>query len=481
MQKRFFFGLATYTFSSLVCAANYYVDSINGIDGRDGKSPSTAWKSFSSINSKTFAAGDQILFKRGQSFAAPYALDIKGSGVAVGAYGTGASPKLQNTGAEKWGCVIQISSGNSVKVQDLEVTNTTGRVRESGVCLNGSGHQLSNMDINRVGLGVTVRGSQHRVADSYIHDLTMIVNTPGGDDDYGASAFFISKASNIQIDHNRFERLRASSYDYGYDGSVLEFWNGSDTVQFSNNIVRDSNTLTEAGGNSAAEVVRNITYHHNITVNNSSLGWFHLAGGGSNFGIRISNIRFDNNTFVKTSAGQGDYAIGFTSPPPANTVFIRNNIFHYRNAKGLVYQAGGTVHQTNLYYLSSVGSIGYSLNSKEINGAPQFVNLAGADFHLKSGSPAIDSGSALGYVLDYDGTKVGTGTGPDRGALEFAGPAAAVADAEEVVAEVSAAAVGGYCGDGVVQTPNNFGEKESCDDGNNFDGDRCPSNCTAEN
>ncbi len=38
-----------------------------------------------------------------------------------------------------------------------------------------------------------------------------------------------------------------------------------------------------------------------------------------------------------------------------------------------------------------------------------------------------------------------------------------------------------YCGDGIIQSPNDEGEYEECDDGNQIDGDGCDSDCKSEN
>ena len=40
--------------------ATYYVDSTNGNDARDGRSPQTAWRTMARVNSATFAAGDVV-------------------------------------------------------------------------------------------------------------------------------------------------------------------------------------------------------------------------------------------------------------------------------------------------------------------------------------------------------------------------------------------------------------------------------------
>jgi hypothetical protein len=47
------------------------------------------------------------------------------------------------------------------------------------------------------------------------------------------------------------------------------------------------------------------------------------------------------------------------------------------------------------------------------------VNPNENDFHLRSGSPAIDAGANLGYALDFDGRSVPQGGGVDIGAFEF--------------------------------------------------------------
>jgi hypothetical protein len=50
-----------------------------------------------------------------------------------------------------------------------------------------------------------------------------------------------------------------------------------------------------------------------------------------------------------------------------------------------------------------------------------FQNIKINDFHLKPGSPAIDSGIDLNYTMDFDGNKVPHGSAPDIGAFEYTG------------------------------------------------------------
>ncbi|HYQ57716.1 MAG TPA: right-handed parallel beta-helix repeat-containing protein [Draconibacterium sp.] len=87
-------ALSFITFS--VGATNYYV-SATGSDGNLGTSESSAWRSLAKVGSTTFKPGDQVLFRKGDTFYG--ALQVKGSGTAsspisFGAYGSGALPVI---------------------------------------------------------------------------------------------------------------------------------------------------------------------------------------------------------------------------------------------------------------------------------------------------------------------------------------------------------------------------------------------------
>src|SRR6266852_7043715 len=46
-------------------AGTYYLDCLNGSDGNDGLSPSSAWQTIQRVNQAAFGPGDSILLKRG--------------------------------------------------------------------------------------------------------------------------------------------------------------------------------------------------------------------------------------------------------------------------------------------------------------------------------------------------------------------------------------------------------------------------------
>lgn len=77
-------------------ATNYYVSN-TGSDGAAGTSTGTAWQNISKVNSSfaSFAAGDSILFKRGETWYGTIDIGKSGSSgnpIVFGAYGTGAKP-----------------------------------------------------------------------------------------------------------------------------------------------------------------------------------------------------------------------------------------------------------------------------------------------------------------------------------------------------------------------------------------------------
>ena len=83
--------------ASVAGAATYYVDATNGNDSASGTTTATAWKTINKVNTSTFAAGDQILFKRGETWReslVPPSSGASGSPIVFDAYGTGEAPTI---------------------------------------------------------------------------------------------------------------------------------------------------------------------------------------------------------------------------------------------------------------------------------------------------------------------------------------------------------------------------------------------------
>jgi hypothetical protein len=80
-------------FLSPALAANYYVDSREGNDERDGLTPETAWRSLQMLNDAEMNVGDEIRLKRNATWFDAY-VSIRSSGIRLSAYGDGKAPEL---------------------------------------------------------------------------------------------------------------------------------------------------------------------------------------------------------------------------------------------------------------------------------------------------------------------------------------------------------------------------------------------------
>jgi len=414
-------------------AATYYVDAQSGNDRNNGLSPGSAWRTLDKVATESrnkklrkngFLAGDQILFRRGQSFSsAGYPIvqvaGVAGNPVRLGAWGEGALPRLENHGSGIYDLVLKVQ-GQYAELRELAIVKSdAANTTEYGVYLAGTGHRVEACDISGVGLGLKLEGSGHRVTGNVIHDLTMVIADAAFDNDYGASGVVVHKASDIEVWNNRFERLRAPSPDYGVDGSALEIFNSASNVRFHHNVVDTTAALVEVGGSAATELVTGLRIHHNLVLEADSVGYFHNSVG-STYGVQVQDVKIEHNTIRKTGPEMHSWILGFGMPPAAGQFLFRNNVVEHRNSNGLFYQAGLLVHEANLYLLSNApwGDASFSLRPSEALGDPLFRNPALGDFRLQWGSWAIDRGLSLGYTQDLDGLPMPVGVAPDLGAYE---------------------------------------------------------------
>jgi hypothetical protein len=70
-------------------------------------------------------------------------------------------------------------------------------------------------------------------------------------------------------------------------------------------------------------------------------------------------------------------------------------------------------------FLNGKKDIGITPGPGEKIADPLFKDAMRKNFHLSSGSPAIDAGKDLKYTKDFEGKKVPEGSAPDIGAFEF--------------------------------------------------------------
>jgi hypothetical protein len=406
--------------SSAAATASYYVDCVAGSDSNSGTAPTSAWRSLSPVNSRPFAAGNAINLKRGCTWDGGMIVRSSGtsdSPITYSAYGEGPAPAIRNSLAGTYGSSITVTG--DYNVIDGVIARDAG---ESGVTLRAGADRniVRNVEVTAAGTGITSNGQYNLLTRNHVHDLTMIVNTSGGDDDYGAVCFWIGGPNN-EVSYNRGFNCRAPSYDYGYDGGFVEVWKQGDNTYVHHNVADNTSGFFEIGGSGSA---MNIKVSHNVLYNVH--GGLCLHNGGT-FQISIDDFRFEHNTYYSTTPGYRflECVTGLTP----SMVLMRNNIFH-SNVR--VASTGTFTHTNNLYFMTNGATVGYPLGSGEKVGDPRFVDAGAQNFRLQSGSPAIDAGAGLDHAADFDDLPRTVGPAPDMGAFEFG---SAVAPPSEPVAE----------------------------------------------
>jgi hypothetical protein len=405
-------------------AANYYVDSVGGNDSNSGTTLTTPWRTLTPVANRTFSPGDTINLKRGSLWSG--GLTIPNSGTSANpityiAYGTGNAPIIEKNIGDSWSNCITIN-GDYVVVDGIKLQNT----HDAGIYISyGADHNtIRNVEVTNAGFGITNHGRYTLITQSYFHDLKMVFNTVGGgSDDYGAVGVNITTDNN-EVSYNRFINCIAPSYDFGVDGGAIEFYGGDnpdrnlDYNYIHHNYASGNKGFVEVGIGHA----NNVRFAYNVSVNN---GRFSVINMGDQFGATIFNFKVENNTIVETAnTSQGWAIFGFGAATTPDMFLARNNIIYvswYKYIANLTDYAGSAItHQNNLYYFTDPRTVlGYSLGSGESMSNPGFVNLPGLDFHLQSGSPAINAGLGLGYTLDFENHQVPSGNAPDIGAYEY--------------------------------------------------------------
>lgn len=385
----------------------YYVDCVGGSDANSGIAATSAWRSLSPVKTRAFAAGNAIHLKRGCSWDGGMTVRNNGtadSPITYTAYGTGAAPVIRNTTGGAYGASVDVTGDYNI-VDGLLMRDAT----ETGVVIRaGADHNIvRNSEVTAVGNGITSNGRYNLLTRNFVHDLKMIVNTSGGDDDYGAVCFWVGGPDN-EVSYNRGVNCSATSYDYGYDGGFVEVWKQGDNTSVHHNVAERTNGFFEIGGSGSA---RNMTVAHNVL--NNVYGGLCLHNGGT-FTISFDNFRFEHNTYYSNASGYRflDCVTGLTP----SMVIMRNNVFH-SNVR--ISSSGTFTHTNNLYSMSGGATVGYTLASGEKTGDPLFVDAAGKNFRLRAGSPAIDAGARLNYATDFDDLSRTVGLAPDIGAFEF--------------------------------------------------------------
>lgn len=285
----------------------------------------------------------------------------------------------------------------------------------------------------------------YEIRNNYIHDVyysdeqgewafgialyTSGCNAPGRPSDCPNALEDPIYSKNGKVHHNRIIRCGHGIYAGGHDVEI--FANTIGNIGVPGRL--DGHGIMVLVENDY-ETIERIKIYNNLIHDGVGYGvWLITLAGGSNR-TRLTflrDIHVVNNTIVRMRAPIGGWGGGIlVEDGPKERVVIRNNII--ASCRGPVegwdnrhIPGNGIDNITidhNLFFDISDEdpSRGPITKGRDyVEGDPLFVNPQG-DFHLRSGSPAIDRGSAEGAPqVDYDGRRRPQGSGYDIGAFEY--------------------------------------------------------------
>jgi hypothetical protein len=394
----------------------------------------------------SFTSGDSILFRKGDKFSGSIVIQSK-TGLFFGTYGSGAKPLFWGTGSTVSAlfrvrtCTSMVFRGLSVSDTTISFTDRTVQAKIQNVFVieaSSTNVTVKDFTMDRIGYGAYMtRTSPGNTIDSNdIGNLRMIRNTPTSvnpDDDYGGVPVQISGRNNT-VTNNYFHDCWSQSFDYGYDGGGIEFFEEGDTIM--NNVIAyntfyDCNGTFEHGSSNDGVVnnpIMNNKIYYNKIINCSSL--FYINNNGQ-YKTAVRNLQFYNNVIVQTVTSRtgnlrlGAMAINDTT---SGIVVLRNNIFQVSNGAAVMrsgqWTGSNLTHTNNIYKLSGGSVLNFTLTGTEISTSAAIwidaanVNPINWNFNLISNSPAINAGVAIsGLTRDFNNQIVSNP--PDIGILEY--------------------------------------------------------------
>jgi parallel beta-helix repeat protein len=311
-------------------------------------------------------------------------------------------------------------------------------------------------------------------------------------------------AKGIRLDGATDSVVATNTVDHNSDYGIY-LVNASNRNQILANMVFQNARVTDR----AASGIRvygstNNTVAGNVSHDNEDSGLEFF--GGANNNLVVNNVSYNNgdhgiddnaatgqrvlsNTVYKNATAGINFEGGSTGATIANNVSVDNGINSTRTRSNLRVDSASTSGTTMDYDLVNLStpdvmviwnSANYSSlaafrsatgqEAHGIQGNPRFASAATGDFHITTGSPAIDSansGASGQTSTDADGQErqddpatPNTGTGPrafdDRGAYEFAGTPLDHIVLSPTTSSIAAGASKTYTAQGFDQAGNSF-------------------------
>lgn len=410
-------------------SGTYYVDNSSGSCSDSGPGSSTApWCTFGPANSNTFAAGSQLLLKRGDTFQQalkPTGVGTSSAWITIGAYGTGSRPIIKGSGVASDRTIV-LTNPDYWRVQDVELS-TAGE----GILVNytTTGHQ--GLDFERVyahDIQTIFHGSPAQSDDPRLYNSAAITVDIGGAPSPSAGSSVISGITirNLEATNTAAIYLVGTATGASYptqpasaisDVFVSEVYahaskapffafEPTSNLHFVSSYVDCSGHVAESQGTTCNFVydVSDAVFANNVFINMNNTGSHDetaLDIEGVTDNIRVSGNYFGNN------AGAGieylNFANGGSGGANTNNMVDGNTFYNNGGAAGsqlgqiAIYASSGTpasgTISNNVYasspngFLSSAsGSAASSLFTVTGNTAVTAENASAMQFTSTQGS-----------------------------------------------------------------------------------------------
>ena len=280
-------------------------------------------------------------------------------------------------------------------------------------------------------------GNGHRAVGNYLHDAlsstaigiagnsadyqilgNLISNNGQGNWEDGVGFYIQGFGANQDIDFGwnqiQDQRGRRAIQLFGHeDGDRM------DNVRIHDNLISSSlqlrNNILLGGSDGGTEVLGTIYVYNNIIVGSD---WEGLRVNDPQGTVFIqNNVLYDNG-----SLGPDSHAQIYIERAGAGRVTVQNNVLYAES--GQVYYDLGPGVDSSVFSAASNNMV-YNAgdcpawDAACVNADPGFKDLAGGDFCLQPGSPAVGKGTNTGVALDYFGVSRPQGGAYDIGICEM--------------------------------------------------------------
>jgi hypothetical protein len=349
---------------------------------------------------------------------------------------TGEHPILSGAGIAS-GDVVAIQSCGYITISGFEITGLTNANDGSGIRITGGAPHIQILD-NHIhditgtsAMGITVYGTSAVPVSDLVIDGNEVDHVDAAPSEsltlngnvvrFAVTNNLVHDNNNIGIDVIRGERDINPAFgarnglvqgntvwnchaNYGGGFAAGIYLDGAKNVTVNANVSHDNDMGLEVGAENAGIVASGDVIENNVLYDNTQAG---LVFGGYQASVgRVRGCRFINNTVVgndTTGTGFGQLWIQFGS---GNV--IANNIFVAEATETLIHMdetGNADTLNDNLYFSAGTptfvwGSTTYTSlggfqdatrkDRQSVASDPLFADQAGHDYHLATGTPAVD-------------------------------------------------------------------------------------------